>query len=382
MKKHDSLYFEKSSILEFSEGTSFAPGVGTFNTQSTPGGPAFVMSSASWITLQSYLAFVKNLPSTTAMLQTEMGTGAPASMTDFDKLISLYVSMQTDGTNFTASTYPDIVNLASDIYNYGISIPTYYGGLQECINILKNDPGNVQAQQNLIAVVDQLATNVAPYITKASKIKSDLATFVSNMETDNNTLTAPISGYYAYYDNEYGADSAAVQQIVTELSDDHSALDDAQAKYKRDVIIASTSPAYLWIPVVGWIAAPIIAGVFGNEAVQDLKKISDMQTAINQLEAEKAADALLMQGLIFIKSHITTLSDEITSAVTIVEGIEGNWNAIAADLNNLSTQLQNNFTSTLAFLLQLNFNLAIQEWTTLAGLADVYRENAFITVQK
>lgn len=357
-------------------------GTGSFSNPSTQGGPAFSMSCKSWLQLQTFLSDVSKLPSTTEALATMMGSGAPNPMSDFDKLIKLYVDMQTQGTNFTTSLYPSIVRLADDIYNYAIGINNYYLGLLEEITAL-GAPGitpeqKATCQENIIAIVDQLAANISPFIANAKSVVFNLNSFVSSLVNDSNTL----STYYAYYNGEYGTNSQAKQNVISEIKVQNAALQAARSEYNHDVIVAATTPTYAWIPFYGMIAAVVVAGVFGARATAALNEIHSIESTINTLEAEEQADINLMACLNYTTTGITNLGTDLNTATGIMEGIEGNWSAIASDLTNISTLLTTDFTSNLPFLLKIDFKTVISEWNTLADLANSFRTNAFITVSQ
>ncbi|HEY8159503.1 MAG TPA: alpha-xenorhabdolysin family binary toxin subunit A [Methylobacter sp.] len=369
---------------------AFNAGPGSFSQPSTSGNPPFCMTSTSWLTLQTYLNNVASLPNTLTALSTSMGSGAPADMSDFQKLVTLYGSMQTQGTDFTQTLYPSIVSLASDIYEYAQNVPQYYAGLQELINQLNVTPAPTGAalttiQNNMVGVVNQLAENIAPYITKASSISTQLNSFVTNLEGDLTTLgsnsPAPGTGYYQYYNDEYGTTSAAVQNLVSEIAAQTTALHKFQAEYNHDVIVAATSPTYGWIWPFGTIAAGIVAGIYGAKATAALNAMNAATANIQSLNAQEQADMNLMNDLTSVTTAIENLSNELNAAISILEGVEGNWTAISSDLTSLSDYLTKDFQGSLAFLLQIDFNTATTDWANLAKEANAYRTNAFITVQ-
>jgi hypothetical protein len=366
---------------------SFNPGTGSFSQSS--GGAAFCMSSTSWLALQTYFNNVAQLPGSLSALSTNMGAGAPSDMSDFQKLVNLYASMQTQGNSFTQTLYPSIVKLASDIYSYAENVGQYYDGLQTLINQLNATPvptglALITIQNNMVAVIEQLVSNIAPFITSSSSVSTQLKTFVADLNTDLSTLgnntPAPGTGYYLYYNNEYGTNSAAVKNLVTQIAAQTTALQTAQAEYNHDVIVAATSPTYAWLWPFGTIAAGIVAGIFGAKATAALNEMNNLTASIESLNNTEQADINLMNDLSSVTMQIVNLSSELNAAIGILEGIEGNWTAISDDLSNLSNNLSSDFQGTLPFLLQIDFNTAISDWANLATEANAYRTNAFITV--
>lgn len=369
---------------------AFNAGTGAFTKTNSKGNKVFTMSSSSWLTLQTYSNNVNTLPTTLAALKTKMGTGAPADMSDYQKLVDLYVNMQAQCTDFTGSLYPSIVSLASDVYHYAEAVPEYYGGLQQLIDQLSAVPAPTgdalkQIQTNLVAVLDQLAAKIQPFITNAGTVKNNLNKFVTNLNgylttLGSNTPAPDGSGYWKYYHTEYGSNSAQVKQLTQEIATQTANLHHYQDEYNHDVVVAATSPTYGWFFPVGTIAAAVTAGVYGAKATKAKHAIEATHSLIASLNQQEQADMNLMQDLNLVTTQVQQVNSEGSAALTILEGMEGNWSDIASDLSNLSNLLKTDFEGTCGFLLQLDFNSAITDWKNLQQEADVYRTNAFITV--
>ncbi|MDP2388199.1 MAG: alpha-xenorhabdolysin family binary toxin subunit A [Bacteroidota bacterium] len=359
-------------------------GTGTFSQPAFPGGPAFAMSSTQWLSLQTFFNNVAQLPSTLTALATTMGTGAPTDMSDFQQLINLYVSMQTQGTTFTGTLFPSIVNLAGDIANYGNSIGTYYQGLQTEIAALQaatTPAQQKQCQQNIIAIVNQLSQTAQGFSTNASTASTNLGTMASGLTIDLNTLTGT-NGLFSYYNNKYGVESTTVKNLISKLSGDNAKLSKAQERYHHDVVVAATTPTYCWVMwPVGMIASAIVAGVYGSKATAALNDIHSLESTIATLTAEEQADTNLMNALQSTTTQAQTLSGKVSDALNIIQGMEGNWSTICSDLTNITSVLNNDFNTGLAFLENLNYAALTNDWQTLAQLATTYQTNAFVTVQ-
>ncbi len=355
-------------------------GPGNFSSPGTPGGPAFSMTSTSWLSLQTFLHDVQNLPATLAALKTKMGAGAPDDMSTFQPLVDLYASMQTEASTFTGTIYPLIVSLASDIYDYNANIGVCYKALKQIVDAINTASNNGQTpssvdQEHLKETFQYLAGKVTPLITKAGQVKSDLNEFITKMGTYSGTLTT----LHGQYNTQYGTQSTAVANIQAEIASDTTALANYQAQYNHDVTVAATSPTYGWIWPVGTIAAAIVAGVYGHRATEALNSIHATTSEISGLKDTEKADSNLMSDLNMANNGISALKQHMTVALGIVEGVEGNWTAISADLSEIAGQLSSG-ASALPFLLEANYSQLISEWQTLATLCDNYRQNAFITV--
>lgn len=370
----------------------FNPGTGSFSEKNSKGNKAFTMNSASWLTLQTYFNNTAALPDSLAALKTNMGPGAPTKMDDFEKLVAVYAKMVKQGSNFTGTLFPSIVDLADSVYHYAEAVPEYYGGLQQLISMYSAKPAPTGAalttiQSDLIAVLDQLANNIKPFIKKANTVKNELNTTVTDLTEylttlGSNTPAPKGSGYWQYYAAKYGADCHQFQHIVQEIAINSNELHHYQSEYSHDVVVAETSPTYVWFFPFGTIAAGITAGIYGAKAIKAKHSIEATQSIISNLNHQKQAAMHLMQDLNLVTTQIQQVNEEGKAAVAIIEGMEGNWSAIASDLSNLSTLLKNDFNGTVGFLLGLDFKIAINDWKKLQQEVDVYRTNAFITVSK
>lgn len=387
---------------------SFNAGTGSFTQTNSKGSQVFTMSSASWLALQTYLHNTASLPTTLTALRGKMNHtsssgssstsstssntsgGAPTDMSDFQKLVDLYANMHAQSADFTGSLYPSVVSLASDVYHYAEAVPEYYAGLQELIKQLSATPAPTgealkTIQTNLIAVLDQLADKIQPFITRAGTVKNDLNKFVSTLNGYLTTLgsNAPSpdgSGYWKYYHTEYGSNSAQVKKLTANIATQSANLHQYQAEYNHDVVVAATTPTYGWFYPFGTLAAVVTASVYGARATKAKHEIEATTTLIQSLTAEEQADANLMNDLNLVTTQVEQVHSAGETAISILEGMEGNWSAIASDLSNLSNLLKTDFEGTCGFLLQLDLNTAINDWKNLQREADVYRTNAFITV--
>lgn len=353
-------------------------GTGSFSKPGTPGGPAFCMTSTKWITLQTFLETLSKLPCSTEALRGLMGSGAPSDMSDFTKLVTLYSQMYDIGSDFKKNTYPLIVGLATSIYDYNSKISTCYNGLNEIVTAINNLPmGQNPSKEQLNELKETftyLGSGISKYVKNATTVITDLQNFINNL----NKFSPTLSDYLTYYKNEYGEQSAAVKALQTELSLNISELGTYQEEYKHDVTVAATTPTYAWIFPVGTVAGAIVAGTFGAKATAALNNFNATKAKIDSLNKEEKADSQLMSNLHLVDSQLSTIQGELDSALTILEGVEGNWTAISGDIQNIYNELENG-DKVPSFLLKANYQTLINNWSTLAGLCDAFRQNAYIT---
>lgn len=346
----------------------------------------FLLSSAEWLAIQTYVNDALSLPTTLAALQTSLGpNAAPITASDFDPLVSCYSDINAHCSTWQNTVFPASVNLASDVVAYAQKAPIYYGAINTEAQKLVTNPNDTQAQAALTAIINNLATQASTYQGNAQHVADQIQTFATQTAADKATLLGPDgtgtqSGLIKTYTDEYGSTSQAVKDLTDQLAGLNTLLKTDTDEYNHDVIVASTSPTYAWIFPVGTIAAAIVAGIFGKKATDALDRMHSESAKIATLTAELQADANLMLNLSLANTGITRITTELVNALPIIQKIQGIWGAIATDLTNIGNIVKNDIQQALPIIMNLGVTEAIQAWQKLGTEADSYRVNAYITV--
>ena len=359
-------------------------GPGSIATPSVPKGPGLALAATEWVSIQTYVIDALALPTDQASFKTFLGTGAPSDLSDFTQLITAYATINGHVTTWQNDTFPASVSLASDIYAYSQQAPVYYGAINPLADILTKDPNNQDAKDKLAGILDVLSASAATNHDNAAAVFTKIQTFATTTQADKTTLsgTDGASGLQKYYNDKYGATSTEVTNYTNQLASEKTILDSANAEYKEDVIIASTTPTYAWVWPFGTIAAGVVAGIYGDKAVKALQRAKDAQDQINTLNAQLQADAALMAALTLTNASVKTIVNDINNALPIIQKIQGQWGAIRDDLSTISGVIKTNIQQALPIVMSLGVQLAINDWTAVGLAADKYRQNAYVTVNK
>jgi hypothetical protein len=363
--------------------TTKAPNIGPGAIgQSQTGGAGFIMSASEWLAIQTYAVDGLALPTTMDKFKATLGSGAPTNLSDFTQLVAAYLEIYNHVSNWQNITFPSSVSLASDIHSYAIQAPTYYNPILPLAQKLTNNPDDQHAKDQLAAILGVLSKNASTFHDKAADVAAKIQDFANQTQTDKVALsgTDGKGGLQKYYNDKYGATSADVVTITEELKAQKIILDAANDEYNHDVIVAATTPTYVWVFPFGTIAAAIVAGVYGDKAVKALEKVRAAQQQINNLSTQLAADANLMIALNTTESGITNILDPLNAALPIIQKIQGVWGAISDDLNNIIELIKTNIQEALPIIMDLGVESAISAWTAVGAEADAYRLNAYITV--
>lgn len=359
-------------------------GPGAIAQPSVGNGPGFALSATEWLAIQTYVVDALALPTTMDAFKASLGSGAPSDLSDFTQLVTAYSGINGHCTTWQNDTFPKSVSLASDIYNYSLQAPTYYAPILPLAKQLTINPSDQNAKDELTAILGVLSQSATTYHDNAADVATKIQTFANQTQSDKVVLsgTDGKGGLQKYYNDKYGATSADVTSLTNELTSEKAILDAANAEYNHDVVVAATTPTYVWVWPFGTIAAAVVAGVYGDKAVKALERSRAAQQEINNLSDKLAADAQLMIAINTTEGGITNILDPLNAALPIIQKIQGVWGAIADDLNTIINTIQTNIQEALPIIMSLGVETAINEWTAVGAEANAYRLNAYITVQK
>ena len=368
----------------FSETKTIDLGPGAIAKAQVAGGPAFILSSTEWLAIQTYVESGLALPTTDDAFKKMLGAGAPGDLSDFKQLIAAYKLINDHVSTWQKDTFPKSVSLASDIYNYAQQAPTYYAPILPLAKRLTQNPNDKEAKDELTAILGVLSASASNYHNKAKEVADKIQQFANDTLADKVTLNGQDGkgGLVKYYNDKYGSTSAEVIELNKEIEAQKLVLKAANDEYDHDVIVASTTPTYAWVWPFGTVAAAVVAGIYGDKAVKALERARAAQQKINTLTSQVAADALLMINITTTQSSITDILQPLNAALPVIQKIQGVWGAISDDLNNIINTIEINIEEALPIIMNLGVQTAINQWTEVGGLAQAYRLNAYITVEK
>ncbi len=357
---------------------------------SVTNGKGFSLSSTEWIKIQVYVKEVLGLPTTLDDFKKTLGEGAPKDLSDFTKLITAYSDTHTHVNGWEKDTFPAIVSLASNVYNYALLVPTYYNPILPLAQKLIDNPEDKESKDKLTAILSVLSADAIKYKNNATSVADKIQTFAKLTENDQIVLSGSDGkgGYLKYYNDKYGSTSEESKSIIEDIKKQQKIIDDANAEYNYDVVVASTTPLYLvgtmWLDlfIPSIVAAVVVAGVYGDKATKALETVRAAEQQIKNLNEKEAADILLMTTLNTVDNSIYSLTSSLSKALPVIQTIEGAWKALADDLNAIIGTIKTNIQEALPIIMDLGVESAINEWTAVGKEADEYRHIAYITVEE
>lgn len=350
-------------------------------TPGETGGPPFSLAKGEWLTIQTYVNDALALPITMDEFRNSLGPGAPSDLSDFNQIVTAYQALYGHCQTWQKTTFPSSVALADAVYDYGANkAPVYYPAILKEANILIGDPGNEGAKQALAAMIGVLEKAATSYATQASTVATAIQQFATDTQADKTTLIGPKGGggLQKYYNDEYGTKSADVQAKLDDIKAQQIVLKAAMKEYTHDVTVAATSATYAWIPIVGWIAGAIVAGIYGHKAVEALDEANDARDQIAHDNEVVQADFNLMAAINTTELGLSTIVDALSTALPVIQKLEGVWGAMAGDLGAIGTLIETDIAQVPPIIMSLGVDEAVLAWSNVAQAANAYRVNAYV----
>jgi Bacillus haemolytic enterotoxin (HBL) len=362
-----------SKVLSIGPGAIAEPG--------TKGGPNFSLSKTEWVAIQTYVTDALALPITNDEFRKSLGSGAPKDLADFVRLIDTYKGIHDHSKTWQDTTFPKTVALANAVVQYGRNTaPVYYPPILTEAKKLITNPDDQEAKAALKAILDALQKEAQKYAGQADAAAKEVKQFVDDTQADKDKLVGPKGddGLVKYYNDKYGKASKEVEELTQEIKAQRLVLKGANAEYDQDVIIATTTPTYVWIFPIGTIAAAVVAGVYGDKAVKALERARAAQRKIDELSDKIAADANLMNSIHLASFGMNYIARSLSTALPVIQKIYGVWGGIASDIGQIVTLIDTNIREVPPIIMNLGVELAIKSWANVASAADAYRVNAYV----
>ncbi|KAL1750571.1 hypothetical protein FB107DRAFT_223663 [Schizophyllum commune] len=298
-------------------------------------------------------------------------------------LVASYATCSGHCQTFKSTTYPSIVNIANDVYNYaqdagGNLQDSYYANIWQAIRSLATATTQSQQDQFMQTINDLIAVqvkNIAAIKAKAVQAVNDLTMFQTQTAQDQTTLEGNQKAVLTALEAEDG-NLAALEKL---LADNKAELASDEEEYEHDKIVACTTLTYAWVPFWGIIAASVVAGIYGKKAADMADKIDEMKTLIAD-EATKVQDEKrLIADLNAVSTDLTNFYNSIDPAVTALRNMITVWDNISTQLTNLQSIVANDVQKANAATATHTDAILVAKWNALKVAVDKYRQAAYIT---
>ncbi|KAB8268284.1 hypothetical protein BDV30DRAFT_245885 [Aspergillus minisclerotigenes] len=352
----------------------------------------FVLSHPKMVSLMQYVYAGALLPTTTQNYCNRMQieeNGIPSDVKEaMSNVLVTYSRINTECTGFSQKTWPDMVTLAGRISDYceeacgkGDINGAFYVQLLKLIgqyNDLKKN--NADKKQ-----IDEKGSDVKDYVGEFKDKLKGLSEQSTKMRDALNAFKGKCSTNQQDLDSEAGKvqkmltdKNGAIAKIRDEIKKAQNDLKAAQEEYKHDVIVASTTPAYAWCTIFGFIAAITTASIYGSKAVAMRKAIERIEALIKKDEEILKADVAIDGDLTRMKADLQTIIDLIGPAIEILGSLITVWQQMSDHLDSISNQIDLGNTIRGVALEQSKLNNVVKGWKEMQEKVDTFRNTAYI----
>ncbi|KAI4522430.1 hypothetical protein EV122DRAFT_267720 [Schizophyllum commune] len=300
-----------------------------------------------------------------------------------ESLVSQYKTTQGHCQPFKDGVYPAIVSIADAVYSYaqnagGTAADSYYANIFSSVRALPTttDPAQLaDLKQTITDLVNIQVKNIAGIQSQAALVLSDLTSFQNLCMQDAKDLQTCHTAVTDALSTEVGD----LNDLEVDLANNRTLLKSEQAAYLHDKIVACTTITYAWIPVVGIIAASIVAGIYGSAAAKMASAIDGTKSDITDEEGKITDEKALIGDVKSIDADLSDFLTALAGAVTALQGMMGTWGAISKDLTSLQTMVDQDIRTAVGVVANIEDNKLIAKWNALAAAVDKYRQAAYIS---
>lgn len=354
------------------------------------GEKAFFLSDYEWNLIQLYVREGVGIPGTEAGLRKYLfnNTSERTKEEDFNNLLTAFKDIRDNCKEFYDKTFPESVQLAGDIYDYGINkVATFYPGISQVISALEEDPENDALRTRLKKLIEELISDASEREKKSKDVLEKLKTFEQQTRVSQNVLDGEEGhdGLAQELKEKYGMQSTIVKDLQRRIKGLREEVSDLKGKVEDfQTAQAVTAPALLLLGPCGaayFLIAEASAGV--SIAVHTLnlknKKVA-LEKSISELNTKEALAVNLFNCIEFAQTRVKNISAKIKDALPYIEKMCAIWNKIVSDLKSILTKIDLIETD-VDFLKQFALDDAAAAWEELAQLAQNYRVHAFVKIE-
>ncbi|RUP47860.1 hypothetical protein BC936DRAFT_145254 [Jimgerdemannia flammicorona] len=132
------------------------------------------------------------------------------------------------------------------------------------------------------------------------------------------------------------------------------------------------------VPIFGWIAAPIAAGIYGSKATQALKDRNAKQAELKQETEKKDKAVHFVQTYEHVMYSFGDTHAFIDKAVECLGRVQGAWSKLKTDLEGIQKLLNVDLQPGMAKVWYTTMPMEQAKWATVATAASAYQLVAFV----
>jgi len=366
-----------------------------------------VLSSDDWIKLTTFFeSAVSDNPTTEALMRAMLGMQKQDEFRpEFTEAVGLFSGLKEVGQKFKTEVQDKMLALADDIVQYNDGASATYERLIELVDRFDLDGAPTdpieatvaakwlalvkvwesgtasgrsdQIKRNFSSALEQLIEDANTRAVRAFALQNSILAEGNGILARLNTSKSAFNGQKQKFITNLGAEGAANEKLKASMQGLENELLRLRKKESDEVIVLSTSPVYLAIPIFGPL---ILAGVdigVGADLAITRKKIAEKVEEVTRIKATMATNERFMGYYTSNNDRFEKISKNIEVLAPKLETLGKAWRAIASDLTNVHTVLSTNGRKSIQgenwFNLTIALDTAKKGWARISTQADHFR---------
>lgn len=340
----------------------------------------------AWRQLQVYATWTERLPTDEAHFTALMGK-SPVGYDFFVPQQEANKAVGEASTKFLRTTYNGIVNFANSMLSYAENLSPNDNKLLNSVKELLDAGKKADALTLLTDLQDMADANRK----RAGELQVELSDYKSKL--------SPALAKFKAAEAALEKDSKTNKDTLDKLSGDENVegsianlnkkVKDFRAEYDHFVVVAATSPTYVWVWPFGTLAAAAVATAFGIKASQKLKEVEKAMDDAAKLNLDLSAAN--SARTIFTVSHegLTNAEKFTAQAIDNLGIVQDAWGSLIKHLEEIKTWAAKTTGDTAdggkdpksAALLSIYLGRVAQEWGEMVPMLKDLTTDLFANVE-
>ncbi|KAF4237721.1 hypothetical protein CNMCM8980_002380 [Aspergillus fumigatiaffinis] len=300
-------------------------------------------------------------------------------------MVASYGDIQADNKDFYDKAWTGLVDLAGKIWNYADSVggdidSAVYVAILKAVSDYhdkdKTKKDKEEARQTIIWYTKKMVDDIGDLQVASQSSRDKLHKFKAATTAHGVTLRDNDNAVKKVMEGKDGE----IERLEKDIKDLQGQLSAEHDELSYDLKVATTTPAYAWCTIFGFIAAITVASIYG-EKIRKLKKLmketeGEIETEVKELEAARTVctDSQRMaagaEALIALVEPAITAIGELETAWQTMKDLLGGLHDVAKmnpdDIPNVRTE-------------ENELKRLVHKWTDFKVCVNEYRASAYIS---
>ena len=293
----------------------------------------------AWRFLQVYSVYGLRLPHTEASLKLKLGISKPDQFDFFETMKEGYNEIHEACDEFVSQIFPKVIEVGTSLLDFA-SDASKNGGDVFSVLIELIDNNDTQGALELLGdlqettktnkekagtVTELLGSYKGKLTTAKAKVDDAQKVVQEDDRTSENTLNKLNGG----------------PEIEGSIKNLNNQLTAKEKEYKNALIIATTTPTYAFAGILGMLAIPVVASIYGVKAGELADELNNLEDEIEKANAELKTAFQTKQIQNAAIANLDKTEHYTDLAITHTTTVQNAWEEISTNLSSVAKKVTN-----------------------------------------